>query len=397
MDELRPEIQEAFAEQQSKLGNLADSRERLVRGALAARAVHREGRMHFAAGVAALVIAALVIATFAYVRNGVGATRHGPPVPASSPTPLSRPLNVSNDTPVILYHDPAKFDQLDGMTWDGKVSGRVGDGVAHGGIGNPRGSQYATLTDIRDRVGHVLVDYSPKDQTIYWADDSSHYCTIVRTASRDVSGVGELELAMAGSAPQQVARVGMFSPATSNGGGPAVVACSPAADRAIVSQSGGQGVGVTQFWVLQLSSGRVLWTGGPGTWIAASHDGRFVALSGISGDATIFGETGAPLAHLATTVFGFSWDATLVVAGQNFSSPASVVRWRDGTTVWAGPGGAGSSNWQSFAEPSGSHMAIGILDLAAPHSGGWIAVNLYVISAGGALVFERKDLVLLLQ
>ena len=42
-------------------------------------------------------MAALVIVTFAYVRNGVGPARHEPPVPA---TPLSRPLNVSNDTPV---------------------------------------------------------------------------------------------------------------------------------------------------------------------------------------------------------------------------------------------------------------------------------------------------------
>src|SRR6266849_511954 len=90
MDELRPEIQEAFAKEQSKLGNVADSRERLVRGALAARNVHREGRTQLAAGVAAVVIAALVIATFAYVRNGIGPARHAPPVPASSPTPLSR-------------------------------------------------------------------------------------------------------------------------------------------------------------------------------------------------------------------------------------------------------------------------------------------------------------------
>src|SRR5712691_6857232 len=145
MDELRPEIREAFDKQQSELGNLADSGERLVRGALASRAGHREGRMQFAAGVAALVITALVIATFAYVRNGVGVTRHGPPVPASSPTPLSRPLNVSNDTPVILYHDPVNFDQLDGTTWDGKIDGRVGHEITNGGVGNAQGSLYTTM------------------------------------------------------------------------------------------------------------------------------------------------------------------------------------------------------------------------------------------------------------
>src|SRR5712691_11145516 len=175
MDELRPEIHEAFAEQQSKLGNLADSRDRLGRGALAARNVHREGRAQLAAGVAALVIAALVITTFAYIRNGVGTTRHGPPVPASSPTPLRRPLNVSNQTPVILYHDPASFDQLDGMTWDGKVSGRVGAGATNGGIGNAQGSLYSTSTDLRNRFDQVLATYSGKDLGVFWADDGVHY------------------------------------------------------------------------------------------------------------------------------------------------------------------------------------------------------------------------------
>src|SRR5260370_7296564 len=111
MDDMRPEIQEAFANQQSKLGNLADSRERLVRGALAARNMHRDGRTQLAAGVAAVVIAALVIATFAYVRTGIGPARHAPPVPASSPTPMIRPLTVSNDTPVILYHAPLNLHQ----------------------------------------------------------------------------------------------------------------------------------------------------------------------------------------------------------------------------------------------------------------------------------------------
>jgi hypothetical protein len=303
---------------------------------------------------------------------------------------------VSNDTPVILYHDPASFDQLDGMTWDGRVSGRVGPGVTNGGMGNPQGSLYATSAEIRDRAGQVLTTYSYKDFAIHWADDTSHYCAIVRTASREVSGAGELELAVPGSAPQQVARVGMFQPATSNGGGPAVVACSPATDRAVVYQSGGQGVGVTQFSVLQLSTGRVLWAGGSGSWIAASHDGRFVALAGASGDSTIFGDTGAPLAHLSTTVFGFSWDATLVVTAQTFSSPASVLRWRDGTTVWAAQGGT-NSYWQSFAEPGGTHLAIGILDPQFPQTNGWAAADLYVISADGTVVFEKKDLVLFSQ
>src|SRR5712692_4966437 len=152
MDELGPEIHDAFANQQSNLGNLADSRERLVRGALAAGAGHREGRTQVAAGVAALVIAALVIATFAHVRNGVGASRHGPPVPASSPTPLSRPLNVSNDTPVILFADPLDEAQVDGITWDGTQTGKV-DWPARQATANPSANLFATGAEIRDRSG----------------------------------------------------------------------------------------------------------------------------------------------------------------------------------------------------------------------------------------------------
>src|SRR6267143_3214945 len=110
MNQVRPEIREAFAEKQAELGNVAEARARLMRDALAAREAHKGSRMQFAAGIAAIVIAALVIATFAYVRAGVGVTHHGPPLPATSPrsnvtpspTALSGQINVPFSTPVIL-------------------------------------------------------------------------------------------------------------------------------------------------------------------------------------------------------------------------------------------------------------------------------------------------------
>jgi len=210
--------------------------------------------------------------------------------------------------------------------------------------------------------------------------------------------------------PRNIARIGTFLPDASNGGGPSIVACSPGSDRAVVYQSGGQGTGVTRFWVLQLSTGRVLWTGGSGGWIAASHDGRFVALAAAPNDSTIFGETGAALAHLATTVFGFSWDSTLAVVAQNFSSSPGVVRWRDGTILWAAPTGNGYAYfeyWWSFAEPGGTRLAIGILQVPSwspreidpkfPQYGGFAPTDLYVISADGAVVFHETDLFLFIQ
>jgi hypothetical protein len=405
MDQLRPDVREAFAEKQAELGNVAAARVRLIRDALAAREAHKGNRMQFAAGIAAIVIAALVIATFAYVRAGVGVTHHGPPLPATSPRPnatpsptaLSGQINVPFSTPVILYHDPASFDQIDGMTWDGKISGRVGAGATNGGIGNPQGSLYSTSTDIRNRFDQVLATYSGKDLTFFWADDGIHYCALVRTASRDVSSSGQLMIAEPSGPPRNIARIGTFPPASSNGGGPNIVACSPGSDRAGVYQSGGQGTGVTQFWVLQLSTGRVIWTGGSGGWIAASHDGRFVALSAAPDDSTVFGDTGASIAHVASTVFGFSWDATFAVVASNFSSSPSVVRWRDGTAVWAAPSGNGYAYWQSFAEPGGARLAIGVLDPKFPQTGGFAPADLYVISPDGAVVFERNDVFLFTQ
>src|SRR5260370_36567330 len=204
MDDLRPEIHEAFAEQQEKLGNLAGSRERLVRGALGARNVHREGRTQLAAGVAALVIAALVIDTFAYVRNGVGATRHGPPVPATSPTPLSRPLNVSNDPPVILFADPVNEAQVDGITWDGKQRGKV-DWPAKGATANPSASRFATGAAVRDRSGALVANgfFGRKFFDGPLADDGPQICLMVPTVLPEPRGVpAVLQIVTPGQAPR---------------------------------------------------------------------------------------------------------------------------------------------------------------------------------------------------
>ncbi len=254
MDELRPEIHDAFAEQQQKLGNLADSRERLVRGALAARAVHREGRMQLAASVAALVIATLVIATFAYVRNGVGVTRHGPPVPASSPTPLSRPLNVSNDTPVILYSDPVNEAQVDGITWDGTQTGKV-DWPARQATANPSANLFATGAEIRDRSGTVIAsgNFGGKFFNGTWADDGQQISSMVPAGLPGPNGVAAiLQVVIPGQAPRNVAQVGRIYEQVIT----KVLACSVRKDRAVVFQSFGNSPAAAEYWVVQLSRGR---------------------------------------------------------------------------------------------------------------------------------------------
>lgn len=405
MDELRREVNEAFENGQAELGELTGARERVIRSALAARTDERGNRMQLAASVAAILIAAVVIVTFVYVRSGNQPSHGGPiftptPIPSASPTPLSNRLDVPADTPVILYHDPANFDQIDGMTWGGDKSGVVGQGGVAGGAPNPAGTFYGTSTDIRDRAGRVVVTLDTgvvKGFNGFWADDEVHYCEMVRSAARDVTAPAILQLGAPGQRPTSIARLGDMPSANLNAGGPAVVACSPANDRAVVYQSGGQGVGVRQFWVVQLSTGHVVWSGGSGSWIAASHDGDYVALGQESQTAhtttTLYGPTGGVQAHIDGAVYSFSWDGALVVV-QKQNAPVTVIRLRDGSIVWsaAGPGSYYVS--QASAEPGGTRLAVGIITAFAQDNG-FPSVDLFVIGPDGELVYEMKNITLI--
>src|SRR6202035_5539121 len=194
---------------------------------------------------------------------------------------------------------------------------------------------------------------------------------VVRTGSSDAAGPGMLQLGAPGQPSKNVAQVGSFAPATSNGGGPVVVACSTAGDRAVVYEAGGQGVGVVRFWVIQLSTRRTLWTGGSGGMIVASHDGAYVALADgdTAGYSTVYGPSGGVITHLLGTVFTFSWDETLAVTAQNFGATPTIARVLDGIRVWTSPNSL--KYVESFAEPGGSHIAIGVMDPAYPQTGGF--------------------------
>jgi hypothetical protein len=388
MNNFRDELRGAFDREQSGLGDVGDTRQRLVRQALATRDVPASHRLQWAAALAAVLIAAIVITTFALIRgnarsHAVPAATPSPKAQAS-PTPLRQALNVPHGTPVILYHDPADFDQVDGVTWDGKTSGKVGAGVTNGGNAAPDGSTYLTLSD------KVLA------QT-YWADDSTHYCTVARTKSRDVTSPGMLQFGLPNQPLRNVVQVGTFAAANLNGGGPAVAACSPSADRAVVWQSGGQGIGVVEFWVIQLSSGRTIWHGGSGIWVVASHDGKYVAIApSLDQPTKIYGPDGSVAGTSPDEVFAFSWDDNLAVVAGSFGAPPSVVDWRIGQTIWTCPSND-LKYWQAFPEPGGSRIAIGVLDPAFPQTGGFAPVDLFVVGADGVVVFEKKDVTLLGQ
>jgi hypothetical protein len=412
MNNVRQDIRQAFGLEQEALGDLAGTRQKLMRNALAQRDSSSK-RLSWAAGTAAALLAVMVIATFAYIRAGSqsrvmpGATPQATATPsptaAPSPTPLSQQIAVSDSTPLILYHDPATFDQIDGMTWDGKTRGRIGAGAMRGGYANPPGTLYSTSNDIRDRSGKVLITFDPTQGQPFWADDGRSYCSLGRTGARDTTSVGELQVGVPGQPLRSVARIGSFPWAGSNGGGPYVAACSIQGDRAVVVQSGGQGIGTSQFWVVRLSTGQILWSRTPaeatGTGLAqivASHDGQYIAENrggDPAPDTIIYGANGSAVGHIGRWINAFSWDGALGVTSPlpGSTGAVSVQSWRDGTVLWSGPTGSGYRYWQASAEPGGTRLAVGILDPQFPQTTGFAPVDLFVIAGDGHVVFEQQN------
>jgi hypothetical protein len=220
-----------------------------------------------------------------------------------------------------------------------------------------------------------------------WADDEVHYCQVGPYSS---AVPATLQLTTPGGAPRDVAQLGapdvqMY-----------VAACSVLADRAVVVQSGGSN-NLAQYWVIQLSSGRVLRKRDltSNTGVVVSRDGRYLAeVDGLGGTTTIYGPNGSSVGHLTGSVKGFSWDGSLAVVESNTRGETSVVRWLDGTTIWTGP-----RNQQfggSQPEPGGTSLAIQTVDFIHPfmdrHTGktfGFPTV-LYVVSSDGQVLTQRE-------
>jgi hypothetical protein len=394
MDELRREVNKAFDQQQSQLGDLEGARDRMIHRALAVRTSEPANRMQLAAGLAAILIAALVIATFAYIRAG------------SQPT-SSKPLGgVPNTTPLILYHDPSKIGQIDGITWDGRSSGRVGDGGVDTGTSNPAGTRYTSTGGVRDRAGRVLgpMAYAwANGFHVTWADDELHYCQIVPASVNEAGAVpGMLQLVLPGQPALDVRQIGTFWPLSQNKPFPNVSACSLANDRVVVTElTTSPGLSV-QDWVVQLSTGRIVWThtikltGSPtAVGIVATHDGQFVAESQVlpgPATATIFGPDGAEITHFDGTVDAFSWDGSLAVISPSSGGPVTLTRWRDNTILWSGPDGLHFR--EARAEPGGDRVAVGLVDPIDAQTATVRLVNLYVITAQGQVVWHKDNVYL---
>ena len=395
MNDLRRDINEALDRQQAELRDIPATRARMLR---AATEPHRRTSqlLPSLAGVAIVLIAAFAVGLTVVLRGLHTNSLSGPhPTPTATaaatataspaPTPMAQNLSVPAATPVILFHDPADFQQIDGITWDGSATGRIGppDPSAGNGIRpNGDGSLWATTQDIRDRSGKVVaaIPQPSKGFSGTWADDNRHYCSL--TSANPLGVVGgvptTLQLAAVGQPPRNVTQVGRAYEQTSVG----VDACSVRNDLAVVAQADSIGQAV-QFWVVRLSTGRVLWTRPSGD-IRASRDGRYVAeityQNGQTPATTIFSSTGAVLGHVSGAVQNFSWDGSLAVVG-SYGQRVSVVRWHDGTVVWTGPSNGGFQD--ASPEPGGSRIAISVSDPRYPQNGGFAPGDLYIVGPDG--------------
>ena len=392
MNDLRRDINEVFAKQQGQLGDVAGAGNRMLRSAPAGRRINRQ-LWSSIAGVALVLVAALAIGVSVVIRQmhpQKVVTSHPSPTPIA--TPMSQALPVPSTTPVILFRDPLNDQQLDGSAWDGTAKGRVAVSpeLGSGFRQNPAGTLYQWVGGISDRTGAVVAASATGFKGFgTWADDGQHYCSMVSKSALPPAG-GEpatLQLTAVGQAPKNVAQVGrMFDQA-----GTSVASCSIEKDRAVVTQLSSLGSAV-QFWVVQLSTGRILWTRQSGD-IRTSRDGQYIAEISYNqstgrSDTTIYSPTGAVLGHPTGWVQAFSWDGSLAVMG-NYGERVSVVRWRDGTVIWSGPSDGGYID--AMPEPEGQRIAVSVSDPQHPQTGGFPPRNVYVVGPDGKAIRLLTD------
>jgi hypothetical protein len=403
MNDLRHDINEVFAKQQAQLGDAAGTGNRMLRAATSGRRVNRQ-LWPSLAGVALVLVAAFAIGASIVIRglhprnvvtNHPSPSAIATPTATPAPTPMSQALQVPATTPVILFQDSVDRQQIDGVTWDGSASGRVG--MAEPGMGfvqNPAGTLYGWTGSVRDRGGAVVgtVPASPNFKSFpgIWADDGRHICSMFSESPFGQAGgkPTTLQVTTVGKQTRNVVQVGRAN----EQGFIEVMACSIEKDRAVIVQSGSMHNAV-QLWVVQLSSGRILWSrsyAADGTTIVniqASRDGQFIAENQNSccptatKATTIYGPTGAVLAHPAGTVDGFSWDGSLALLG-TYDGPVLVVNWKEGTVVWNGPSNAGY--WSAMPEPGGRRIAVWVH--ATTVATGSPLLDVYAIAPDGQAV-----------
>jgi len=351
-----------------------------------------------------LIVAALIFAACApSVQPGAkgGESPPASPSPSVSPTPVRAPLTASDTTAVVFFHDAANVEQVDGMTWDGAVGQAPAIPDYH--AANPSETLFGTPTDIRNRKGAVVHsgNYGLKSFTATWADDDVHFCLIEPFDFLGANGVpATLRVGSAEGGISTIVQVGkIYEQATAY-----VASCSLAGDRAVVVQSGGQGVGAAQYWVVQLSTGKILWTHdfssrGVPTAVVASHDSRYIAenqdIPSGAQTSTIYAADGSEVMQLNASVAAFSWDGSMaVVFSHQAPAPAWAITMNDRRVLWSAPVVPRTYVWSAKAEPNGTHLAVALANPAnqGPFYSGYPPVDLYLLAADGSAVTVLKGI-----
>jgi hypothetical protein len=358
------------------------------------------------AGAAAVVVAAVAIAsllmltrlhhpTVVPARQHATAPPTAAPTPASNTTPVSTVFSAPDTVPAIVFGDPADRAQVDAAAWDGSGVGRL----PAWGLPNPAGTLFVTPSSVIDRRGRIVAKWAGGQKTPpTWADDGHTMCRTLPDTG-PVSGVPPiLEVAAVGGEWRTVGQYGTVS----DNIGVDVAACSTANDRAVLVERTRQRPSASQVWVVQLSTGLILWTtpfppdAATTIDVIASRDGAFVAVGR---------STCCPHAAFTTTVYGpagavagtfdghaggytgaaFSWDGSrLVLAAGADESRVTVVDVRTGATVWRAPAGLKVA-WLAVEPVAGGRLGIA-LNRTGAFAGpdGYVpAADLYLVDAGG--------------
>jgi hypothetical protein len=401
MNDLRRDLRAVFEAEQVRLGDLTGVRARTLRKALTAPEARSSQLFRTAVGLAVVLVAAAAVGATVYIRERnqtkpaatptVSVSTRPSPSPTGAPTALANPLQVAASTPVILYQDPVNPDQIDGITWDGTARGRIATtGGPYGIFPNPIGTLYADFSDggIHDRSGQMIARYPSGNQKGFegiWADDEQHFCQMVSASALPPAG-GEpatLRLGAPGTTPKNIAQVAAMYDQASAG----VVACSVRHDRAVIVQWDSIG-NSRQFWVVQLSTGRILLDSArlsitmQNVW--ASPDGQYIAVvrpaSGQGTETSVYSPNGSLLGTVTGAIQAFSWDGTLAVIS-NADNSVSAIRWRDGSHLWDAPQGLTFDG--ALAEADGQRIAVALRNPVYQQTGGFPPVDLYVVGPDG--------------
>jgi len=319
------------------------------------------------------------------------------PTPAVSPTRVPTAFSAPDSVSAIVFSDPVDRTQKDAIAWDGSGLGRL----AADGAPNPAGTLFLTTTSVKDRQGRTVASVTVTGKKPpSWSDDGRMLCRTTPDAGVGVvSGTPvSLQVSALGGAWRTV---GQYGTASENSGVD-IAACSTLNDRAVLVGRMYQGPSVRQLWVVQLSTGLVLWSrsfpsGDPTVInVVASRDGASVAV----GRATC-----CPTSAFTTTVYGpsggqvgtfdghaggwagtaFSWNGSrMILAAGTDETQVTVVDVHAGTTVWRAPPGLKVAG--VVVEPlDGGRLGIALNGTGAfAGPDGYVpAADLYLVDAAG--------------